>query len=153
LKALREVLGQRKARLIIFGEGLERANLEGLARSLEIEKYVSFPSFVQNLPAHMARANLFVLSSRWEGLPTVLIEALVVGTPVVSTNCPSGPRGILEEGRWGKLAPVGDVGALAQAIVEQLEDRIFASEEAWRRFALEEVLKKWFALIEDSRVP
>jgi len=149
LKAFREVLSQRKARLIIFGEGPERTNLEELASSLGIEKYVSFPGFIKNLPAHMARASLFILSSRWEGLPTVLIEALAVGTPVVSTDCPSGPREILEDGKWGKLVPVGDIEALAQAILEQLENPIFPSEKAWRRFTLEEISKKWFSLIEE----
>jgi glycosyltransferase involved in cell wall biosynthesis len=64
---------------------------------------------------------VFVLSSSWEGLPTVLIEALAAGTRVVSTDCPSGPREILQEGRLGALVPVGDAPALAKAIVEVLE--------------------------------
>jgi glycosyltransferase involved in cell wall biosynthesis len=70
----------------------------------------------------MHNAAVFVLSSGWEGLPTVLIEALACGAPVVSTRCPSGPEEILENGTWGELAPVGDVEALARAIERTLDN-------------------------------
>jgi len=147
LRAFRLVLEQKKARLIIFGEGPERSRLEALVKSWNLSEYVSLPGFVKNLPTHMAQANLFVLSSKWEGLPTVLIEAIASGVPVVATDCPSGPREILEEGRWGKLVPVGDVSALAKAILDQLANPIFPSKEAWRRFTLDEILDQWLSLI------
>ena len=70
----------------------------------------------------MARCGVFVLSSRWEGLPNVLIQALACSAPIVSTDCPSGPAEILENGQWGRLVPVGDVEALAQAILDSLMD-------------------------------
>jgi glycosyltransferase involved in cell wall biosynthesis len=70
----------------------------------------------------MKRSSVFVLSSLWEGLPNVLIQALIVGTPVVATDCPSGPKEILENGRWGHLVRVGDVQQMADAIVAVLEE-------------------------------
>jgi glycosyltransferase involved in cell wall biosynthesis len=82
---------------------------------------VALPGFQENVPAFMAAARLFVLSSEGEALPTVLIEALAVGTPVVSTDCPSGPAEILQGGRLGTLVPVGNPAALAGAIIESLD--------------------------------
>ncbi|MGQ9488913.1 MAG: glycosyltransferase, partial [Armatimonadota bacterium] len=109
IRAFAIVRQQRPARLMILGEGEERPLLESLARELGIEADVSLPGFVQNPYAYMKHSAVFVLSSRWEGLPTVLIEALAVGTPVVATNCPSGPAEILDGGRIGALVEVGDV--------------------------------------------
>jgi glycosyltransferase involved in cell wall biosynthesis len=82
---------------------------------------MALPGFQDNALAYMARSAVFVLSSAWEGLPTVLIEALAAGTRVVSTDCPSGPREILQGGRLGALVPVGDAAALAAATLEALE--------------------------------
>ena len=82
---------------------------------------MALPGFQENALAYMASSAVFVLSSAWEGLPTVLIEALAAGTRVVSTDCPSGPREILQDGRLGALVPVGDAAALAAATLEALE--------------------------------
>lgn len=108
----------RYARLMILGEGEHRASLEALVAELGLQQDVVFPGFVANPYQYMANAALFVLSSRWEGLPTVLIEAMACGIPVVATDCPSGPREILEGGKWGKLVPVGAEVDLAEAIEE-----------------------------------
>jgi glycosyltransferase involved in cell wall biosynthesis len=86
-----------------------------------VDADVGLPGFREDALACMARAAVFVLSSAWEGLPTVLIEALAAGTRVVSTDCPSGPREILRDGRLGALVPVGDPPGLAAAILETLE--------------------------------
>lgn len=149
LHALSLVLKERPARLIIFGEGPERGNLEKLAQDLGIVSHVSMPGFTPHLPAYLSRANLFVLSSRWEGLPTVLIEALAAGLPVVATDCPSGPREILEEGKWGKLVPVENAHALAQAILEQLRKPLLPEPQSWERFAEESVSARWISHIEE----
>lgn len=111
---------QHCARLMILGEGAERPRLEALAREMGIESDVSFPGFATNPFAYMARARVFVLSSTFEGLPNVLIQALALGTPVVSTDCPSGPWEILQGGRFGLLVPVADSSAMAGAILHCL---------------------------------
>jgi glycosyltransferase involved in cell wall biosynthesis len=120
LKAFARVRAVREARLMILGEGKERVRLESLARKLNVAGDVDFPGYVTNPLPYMARAAVFVLSSAWEGLPAVLIEALACGCPVVSTDCPSGPAEILEHGQYGTLVPVGDDGALASAILSAL---------------------------------
>ena len=76
----------------------------------------------------MAHAAVFAFSSRWEGMPLVLAETLAMGTPVVSTDCPSGPAEILQQGRYGPLVPVGDHDALAEGIIQMLDDPIAADK-------------------------
>ena len=121
LAAFAEVLAHRPARLIVLGKGRLRPMLTSEAEGLRIAGRVDFPGFVQNPHAFMAKASLFVLSSRHEGLPTVLIEALACGCPVVSTDCRFGPDEILEDGRWGELVPVGDAKALSEAMLRALD--------------------------------
>ena len=115
---------KRSARLMILGEGSQRGRLERLARDLKVQDYVAFPGFVVNPWAYMARASVFALSSLHEGLANVLIEALACGTPVVSTDCPSGPEEILEGGSYGTLVPLRDSGALADAICRALDEPV-----------------------------
>lgn len=105
-----------QSRLLIFGEGRQRASLERLIRRLRLNDRVDLPGFIENPFAALARAALFVLSSRYEGSPNVLIEALACGTACVSTDCRSGPRDILGQGRFGALIKVGDAQALAGAM-------------------------------------
>lgn len=113
---------QRFARLLILGEGELRCELERqIAENGLTEADVQMPGFAANPYAYLARCAVFVLSSHREGLPGVLIEALACGAPVVSTNCISGPDEILEGGRWGRLVPVGDAQALAQAMAATLD--------------------------------
>lgn len=120
LRAFAKLRAQRPVRLLILGEGKERPSLEALAVQLGIQEDVALPGFAANPYAALARAALFVLSSDWEGLPTVLIEALACGCPVVSTDCPSGPAEILEGGRYGELVRAGDADALASAMGRSL---------------------------------
>jgi glycosyltransferase involved in cell wall biosynthesis len=120
LRAYARVRRVHRARLMILGEGEERAALEGLARELDCAEDFALPGFIPNPYPYMTGAALFALSSAWEGFGNVLIEALALGTPVVATDCPFGPSEILEGGRLGRLVPVGDVEALADAIAASL---------------------------------
>jgi glycosyltransferase involved in cell wall biosynthesis len=121
VRAFAELRRQRSARLIILGEGEDLAALEALVADLGLRNDVQLPGFRDNPLGYLAASALFVLSSAWEGLPTVLIEALAVGTRVVSTDCRSGPREILQDGRLGTLVPVGDVAALSAAMAAALD--------------------------------
>jgi len=128
IEAFARLRAQRPARLLILGQGRDLDACRTLAARLGIAQDCDFPGFAANPYAFMARANLFVLSSRWEGSPNVLTEALALGTPVVATDCPSGPREILAGGRFGALVPVGDAPALAAAIASTLDHPLPAAE-------------------------
>jgi glycosyltransferase involved in cell wall biosynthesis len=133
---------------LILGEGSDRANLENLIHSLGLEQEVDLPGFVSNPFAYMRRSGVFVLSSRWEGLPSVLIEALACGCPVVSTNCPTGPVEILDGERYGHLAPVGDPDALAQAILKSLQGDQRKPPVSWLdQFRVEPVVQKYLNIM------
>jgi glycosyltransferase involved in cell wall biosynthesis len=121
IRAFASVRATRPCRLIILGRGRQRETLLALARELGVADSVDLPGFVANPYAFMKHAALFALTSRWEGLGLVIVEALACGTPVVSTDCPSGPREILEPCCPEQLAPVGDHAALAQIISRTLD--------------------------------
>ena len=124
IQALAVVRQNYDARLIILGDGYRRRALEEIACSLDIEHAVSLPGWVPNPYAYMSKADVFVLSSKYEGFGNVVLEALACGCPVVSTDCPYGPSEILERGRWGRLVPVGDHIAMANAISASFEEKI-----------------------------
>jgi glycosyltransferase involved in cell wall biosynthesis len=122
LKAFAAIRGKRNVRLIILGEGKLRPELEALANELGISSDVKFEGFVENPYNYMANSAVFALTSLYEGLPGVLIQALACGCPVVSTDCPGGSAEILERGRYGKLVPVGNVSELAAALETVLDN-------------------------------
>jgi glycosyltransferase involved in cell wall biosynthesis len=121
IRAFAFVRTKRPARLIILGKGKDRPKLEALVRELGLEEDISLPGFVDNPYVYMARAAVFVLSSIWEGLPTVLIEAMALGTPVVSTDCPSGPREIAALTKGCFLVPCGNSLAIGNAIIKVID--------------------------------
>ena len=121
IRAFARVRATRPVRLIVLGDGPQREALLVLARTLGVADAVALPGFVANPFAYLGRAAAFVLSSAWEGLANVVIEALACGCPVVSTDCPSGPAEILAGGKYGRLVPVGDDAALANAIAATLD--------------------------------
>lgn len=138
-------------RLLILGEGEERTGLETLVRSLGIEEDVELPGFVDNPYPYMRNAAVFVLSSRWEGLPGVLIEALYCCRAIVSTDCPSGPREILQNGKTGQLVPVGDVHMMGKAIRKALlENQSPPSPDSWKPFELEYIVNQYLNLLFDA---
>jgi len=122
IRAFSIVRKDRTAHLLILGEGTERNRLLDIVKELGLEDFVEFHGFVSNPHAFISRASILALSSRWEGFGNVLVEALAAGTPVVSTDCPGGPSEILEYGRFGKLVPVGNAEAFANAILSTLDD-------------------------------
>ena len=120
IRAFARVCAVRPAHLVILGEGRQRGKLEKLVHTLGLDTDVALPGYADNPFAWMSKAAVLVLSSAWEGLPGVVIEALACGCPVVSTDCPSGPREILQDGAIGPLVPVHDDNALAAAILNVL---------------------------------
>ncbi len=122
LRAFALVKQEISAQLMILGEGRDRPLLEQIVKQLNLHGAVAMPGFVENPYPYMRHANLFVLSSLWEGFGLVLVEAMACGTPVVSTDCPTGPYEILEGGKWGKLVPVGNPQVLAEAILDTLRN-------------------------------
>jgi len=120
IRSFSEVKSRVDARMIIVGEGAERQRLESLVKELGLCECVDLPGYMPNVHGLVARADLFVLSSNYEGLPNALLEALAVGTPAVSTNCLSGPSEILCNGAAGDIVPVNDCSAMANAIIVNL---------------------------------
>lgn len=154
LRAFTALSESRPARLLILGEGPDRDRLTALARRLGIAERVDMPGFVSNPLACMARAQVFVLSSRFEGLPTVLIEAMACGVPVVSTDC-AGAGEILEGGKWGRLSPVGDPRALARTIAETLDNPLAPEVLVARAgaFSRETAIDRYMDLVDALRAP
>ena len=123
IRAFAHVRQQRPCRLLILGKGDQKETLRGMARDRGIQEDVDLHGFAPEPYRFMAHADLLAFTSLWEGLGFVIIEALAVGTPVVATDCPSGPREILQDGKYGLLVPVGDDSALADAILATLDNR------------------------------
>jgi glycosyltransferase involved in cell wall biosynthesis len=151
LQAFAKATRNCTARLMILGEGEERLKLEALVKDLGLAGVVSLPGFLPNPYAFMAHAAVFVLSSRWEGLPTVMVEALAVGLPIISTDCPSGPREILSDGKFGQLVPVEDPEALAQAIEMTLGGNgLRPPKDCWAPYELEHVVDQYINVLTGS---
>ncbi|MBL0351760.1 MAG: glycosyltransferase [Dechloromonas sp.] len=149
LKAFAMLRQRLDVRLLILGEGDCRLALEAQARELAIADSVSMPGFVKDPMPYYRQADLFVLSSTGEGFGNVIVEALAAGTPVVSTDCPSGPREILRDGKYGLLVPVGDAHALAKAMAASLtlqHDRDALMARA-QHFTIDKAADQYLALL------
>ncbi len=153
IRAFALLRNRRAARLMILGEGSERRGLEALCRKLHLSaQEVALPGFCDNPYPCMRRAAVLALSSLWEGLGLVLVEALALGTPVVATDCPSGPREVLQHGKLGRLVPVGNAERLADALKDVLAcPPAIPSADALARFESRTAIAAYCGLIESLR--
>lgn len=148
IRAFAQVRKVRPVRLVLLGGGRERSRLQALVDELDLSADVALLDFVKNPYAYMKRASVFVLSSAWEGLPTVLIEAMALQTPIVSTNCPFGPEEILDGGKYGTLVPVGDEAAIAQEILNVLSNPTEPVDPAWcQQFTLQAATQNYLNVL------
>jgi len=148
IRAFDLVRQSRPARLIILGEGPDRGRIEEAVAHLGLTAEVSLPGSESNPYRYMSRSAVFALSSQWEGFGVALLEALALGVPVVSTNCPHGPAEILCHGRYGKLVPPGDHDAMSCALLAALDNplRVDCSTHL-QQFTVENVASNYLSLI------
>lgn len=152
IRAFAIVRNNVPCRLQILGDGPERRRLEAIGDQLGLSEELSLPGFCKNPFPLIQRASVLVVSSDREGFGNVLVEAMALGTPIVSTNCPHGPSEILEDGRWGYLVPVGDIDALASAIVKTLHLQPVPSADLMRKseaFDKSHAIKSYLRLLDD----
>lgn len=151
IRAFALVRKKLPARLMILGEGEERQRLESLVHELGLGADVALPGFVDNPFKYMKHARVFVLSSRFEGFGLVLVEAMACGTPVIATDCPSGPAEILEGGKWGTIVPVGNVQEMASAIIEQIQKNKTESNQRGLAFSLNRISREYAEILCDEK--
>ncbi len=151
IKAFAKLREKKEIKLIILGEGEDREKLEILIKELKLENDINMRGFVDNPYSYMLNSDVFVLSSIYEGFGNVLVEAMACGTPIVSTDCLSGPAEILENGEYGRLVPVGDINALVRAIKETLKNPIDKKiiQERAKYFSTENAVEKYLKLINE----
>lgn len=149
IRAMKELSQTRRAKLLILGDGPLRSELDALIVELGLSDVVSLHGFVENTLKYFSRADVFVLSSYVEGLPNVLIEAMSCGCTPVSTDCPTGPREVLQNDKYGYLVPVKDPLAMAAGIEKALDSPIPTSllNEAIKPFSEHEVIKRHFEVL------
>ncbi|MBD2345349.1 glycosyltransferase [Anabaena subtropica] len=148
IKAFALVKQVHRCRLVILGQGDEADKLKNLITELGLEDDVAMLGFAENPYAYMAKASVFVLSSAWEGFGNVVVEALAVGTPVVSTNCQSGPGEILDYGKYGHLVPVGNYKEMAVAISSVLSGDFKTVDADWlQKFTIETVAQQYLDVL------
>lgn len=150
IRAFAEVRKHMKCRLIILGEGRQRQEMESFILNLGLTGEIVLPGFVTNPYQWLARSSLFVLSSLWEGSPNALTEALALGIPVVSTDCRSGPREVLQDGKFGSLVPTGESKELAKAMIRTLKDPLPGEtlRKAVRQFTDQQSVKGYLKALE-----
>jgi glycosyltransferase involved in cell wall biosynthesis len=158
LRAVAVARREQPLRLMVIGDGEERGRLESLTAELGLTEDVSFAGYQLNPYAYLARADLYALSSAWEGFPNTLVEALACGLAVVATDCPSGPREILGVealgvGPYGTLVPVGAPDSFGEALVAELSRRRNREDQQKRArcFSIEQALGRYMEILEVSK--
>ncbi len=155
LKSMKKVLEEIEARLFVLGAGADEDKLKKLADGLGLGGNVCFAGFMKNPHKYIASSDIFVLSSDWEGFPSVIIDAMACGVPVISTRCPSGPDEIITDGVNGLLVPTGDENSMAQAVLKLLNDGLLRKRlaEAGKRrsedFRVEKMVAEYEKLFEE----
>jgi glycosyltransferase involved in cell wall biosynthesis len=149
IRAISLLPSQRRVRLLILGDGPLRSQLQSLIVELGLQDVVRLMGYVDNPLKYFAHADVFVLSSHVEGLPNVLVEAMMCGCTPVSTDCPTGPREVLQNGKYGYLVPVSDPVAMVAGIEQALDHRIPKAvlAEAIRPFEEGAVLRRHFEVL------
>ena len=152
VRAIAELNGRRPVRLMVLGEGIERQRIEAAAAEANIADQVALPGATHNVFAFLAHAEAFALASHFEGFGNVLVEALAAGLPVVSTDCPVGPREILQNGRFGRLVSMGDATEMASALDQALDAAgpPPGLDAYVRQFSVEASVDGYLALIMES---
>lgn len=147
--AFYNTLQYKQCRLIIIGDGPEKDNLKSIVHQLNVENEVDFLGFVENPLPYIFHSDIYVHSSRWEGLPGALIEALALKKPVISTNCPTGPSEILQEGKYGLLVPVGDSRKMSESIQKVLDHKEIYIPESYasNRFKINDCCEQYLEFI------
>lgn len=154
IRAFSKIAHTTDVELIILGDGPLRKDLEKLVKDLDLSDKVTLPGFKKDVTIEYKKSDLFVLSSDYEGFGNVLVEAMSVGTPVVSTDCKSGPREILCDGKYGKLVPIGDVDALAKAMLQALQEEhdTEALKHRAADFAVDKIVEQYLDIIFPERL-
>lgn len=150
IKAIHIVSQKEDVRLVILGEGEERDKLLDLVARLDLDNIVSLPGFVQCPEEYFSKADIFALSSRYEGFGNVLVEAMAMGVPIVSTDCIGGPSEILSQGEYGELVPVADPSEMAKAILNTLKKEIDSERlrSRARDFNIRHVARRYYKLFD-----
>lgn len=144
-------VGDAESHLLIMGDGEERESFKELSRTLQIDEKVTFAGFVENPYPILAQAKVFVLSSKWEGFCNVVIEALACGVPIVSTDCPGGPAGILAGKPFTRVVPMENPQEMAKAIKE-LQNLQFDSQQIIdfsKQFSIRDVAQRYLELFSE----
>jgi len=144
--AMKELQKMRKTKLIIFGDGPLKSELQELIDTLDLKEVIKLFGYTDNPLKYFKHADVFILSSHVEGLPNVLIEAMMCGCTIVSTDCPTGPSEVLQNNKYGYLVPVKDYLAMSKSIIQALDNPISEDllNEAIVPFSVDAVIKKHF---------